>query len=245
MSWRLQLGSAFIPAIPLTLGIWFCPESPRWLMKKRRYQQAYGSFLRLRNTPLQAARDLYYTRALLEQEEVVAENISGRRTGNMVTRFFELFTIPRVRRATQASGIAMITQQFCGVSTAIFSRLRTLTGPDQHHCLLLVDHLRQRRRDGPQCAAGLVRFRHGQLHLRLARGLYHRHVWTTRAAAVHVSEHDVVVARSRVCVLDPRVQPGASRPDRLLHLRLLRLLLAGRGTCAVHVLGRGVSAVPS
>lgn len=26
ISWRLQLGSAFIPAIPLVLGIWFCPE---------------------------------------------------------------------------------------------------------------------------------------------------------------------------------------------------------------------------
>jgi hypothetical protein len=30
IAWRLQIGSAFIPAIPLTLGIYFCPESPRW-----------------------------------------------------------------------------------------------------------------------------------------------------------------------------------------------------------------------
>jgi MFS family permease len=26
IAWRLQLGSAFIPAVPLVLGIWFCPE---------------------------------------------------------------------------------------------------------------------------------------------------------------------------------------------------------------------------
>ena len=26
IAWRLQIGSAFIPAIPLTLGIYFCPE---------------------------------------------------------------------------------------------------------------------------------------------------------------------------------------------------------------------------
>lgn len=26
LSWRLQLGSAFIPAIPLVCGVWFCPE---------------------------------------------------------------------------------------------------------------------------------------------------------------------------------------------------------------------------
>ena len=85
ISWRLQLGSAFIPAVPLVLGIYFVPEvrrahisrkqafantfqSPRWLMKKGRYKQAYQSFLRLRNTPLQAARDLYYTHALLAED---------------------------------------------------------------------------------------------------------------------------------------------------------------------------------
>lgn len=26
IAWRLQIGSAFIPAVPLVLGIWFCPE---------------------------------------------------------------------------------------------------------------------------------------------------------------------------------------------------------------------------
>lgn len=29
IAWRLQLGSAFIPAVPLLIGIYFCPESPR------------------------------------------------------------------------------------------------------------------------------------------------------------------------------------------------------------------------
>jgi MFS family permease len=31
-AWRLQLGSAMLPAIPLIVGIYFCPESPRWCM---------------------------------------------------------------------------------------------------------------------------------------------------------------------------------------------------------------------
>ena len=33
IAWRLQLGSAFIPAVPLVIGIYFCPESPRWYIK--------------------------------------------------------------------------------------------------------------------------------------------------------------------------------------------------------------------
>jgi hypothetical protein len=33
-AWRYQLGSAFIPAVPLILFIYLCPESPRWCMSK-------------------------------------------------------------------------------------------------------------------------------------------------------------------------------------------------------------------
>ncbi|PSN74444.1 hypothetical protein BS50DRAFT_642797 [Corynespora cassiicola Philippines] len=120
IAWRLQLGSAFIPAVPLVLGIWFVPESPRWLMKKKKYALAYKSFLKLRNTPLQAARDLYYTHALLEQEEVLIKESGVRPESNFFTRFAELFTIPRVRRATQASGIVMIGQQMCGINIIAF-----------------------------------------------------------------------------------------------------------------------------
>ncbi|KAF1969772.1 sugar transporter [Bimuria novae-zelandiae CBS 107.79] len=120
IAWRLQLGSAFIPAVPLVLGVWFVPESPRWLMKKRKYAKAYRSFLRLRNTPLQAARDLYYTHALLAQEVVLIREAGLSPESNFFTRFVELFTIPRVRRATQASGIVMIGQQMCGINIIAF-----------------------------------------------------------------------------------------------------------------------------
>ena len=34
IGWRLQLGSAMIPAIPLLLFVYFCPESPRWYMSE-------------------------------------------------------------------------------------------------------------------------------------------------------------------------------------------------------------------
>ena len=114
IAWRLQLGSAFIPAVPLVLGVWFCPESPRWLISKKKYSKAYKSLLRLRNSPLQAARDLYFIQAQIVQEEVLIEEAGFAKNANLFTRFIELFTIPRLFRATQASGIAMIIQQMCG-----------------------------------------------------------------------------------------------------------------------------------
>ena len=82
-----------------------CPESPRWYMKKGRYQDAYQSFKRLRNSTLQAARDLYYVHCQLEEERAV---LAG---STYMRRAVELFTIPRVRRATLASWVVMIAQQ--------------------------------------------------------------------------------------------------------------------------------------
>lgn len=73
--------------------------------EKNKYPQAYKSLLRLRNNPLQAARDLYYIHSQLEIErEIIGQS-------NYVTRFIQLFTIPRVRRATLASFVVMIAQQ--------------------------------------------------------------------------------------------------------------------------------------
>lgn len=114
IAWRLQLGSAFIPAVPLLLGIYFVPESPRWLLKKGLHKKAYKSLLKLRNGPILAARDLYYIHAQLRAEDELVEQEGLSKADNFFTRFIELFTIPRVRRATQASGIIMIAQQMCG-----------------------------------------------------------------------------------------------------------------------------------
>jgi len=131
IAWRLQLGSAFLPAVPLVLGIFFCPgayntpcndihlidyisESPRWLMKKGRYRDAYNSFCRLRNSKLQSARDLYYVYRQIEAEKSV---MAGK---TYASRFVDLFTVPRLRRATLASFVAMIAQQMCGINIVAF-----------------------------------------------------------------------------------------------------------------------------
>ena len=90
--------------MPLWVGVYFCPESPRWYIKKKQYAKAYASLKRLRNTELQAARDLYYIHAQIEVESLFVKT-------NYLIRFIELFTIPRVRRATLASWTVMIAQQ--------------------------------------------------------------------------------------------------------------------------------------
>lgn len=111
LNWRLMLGSAGFPAIFVMLQVYMLPESPRWLIKKGRYPDAFKSLCRVRNSELQAARDLYYIHVLVVEEEAV---VRGR---NLV---WELFSVPRVRRATLASGIVMYMQQFCGVNVIAY-----------------------------------------------------------------------------------------------------------------------------
>ena len=111
LNWRLMLGSTVIAPIIVCAQVYFCPESPRWYLKKNKPQKAYQSFLRLRPTKLQAARDLYYVHVNLEVENSI------KRGRNLVA---EMFRVPRNRRAALASWIVMFMQQFCGVNVIAY-----------------------------------------------------------------------------------------------------------------------------
>jgi len=111
IAWRLQLGSAFIPAFVLMLGIWFCPESPRWLMKHNKHPAAFKSFLRLRSHPIISARDFYYSCVIYEVE------LSHAQGAGYFSRLFDCFRIPRIRRANYGASTVMIAQQMCGINS--------------------------------------------------------------------------------------------------------------------------------
>lgn len=76
--------------------------------EKKRYGAAFASLRRLRNTDLQAARDLFYIHAQLKHELVLQEG------NGYFTRLVGLFTAKRNRTATLASFTVMIAQQMCG-----------------------------------------------------------------------------------------------------------------------------------
>ena len=114
ISWRLQLGSAFIPSFILLCGIWFCPESPRWLMKKGRYYDAFKSMQKIRSHPIIGARDFYYSYILYVEEQKLA------RGAGYFQRLRDCFTVPRIRRANYGASTVMIAQQMCGINIISF-----------------------------------------------------------------------------------------------------------------------------
>ena len=97
LAWRLILGSTVVLPTFVCAQVYFCPESPRWLIQNGKNQKALRSFRKLRKSELQACRDLYYTYVGVELERKV------NRGKNFFTKFWELFSVPRNRRATWVS----------------------------------------------------------------------------------------------------------------------------------------------
>ncbi|QGI86816.1 hypothetical protein CEK25_013545 [Fusarium fujikuroi] len=114
ISWRLQLGSAFIPSFLLGIGIFFCPESPRWLMKHGKHAKGFRSMQRLRAHDIIAARDFYYSWIIYEEELTVA------RGAGYFQRLWDCFAVPRIRRANYGASTVMIAQQMCGINIISF-----------------------------------------------------------------------------------------------------------------------------
>lgn len=113
ISWRLQLGSAFIPSFVLGIGIFFCPESPRWLMKHGQYAKGFRSMVRLRSHPIIAARDFYYSNV------IYAEELKLARGAGYFARLWDCFAVPRIRRANYGASTVMIAQQMCGINSKL------------------------------------------------------------------------------------------------------------------------------
>jgi sugar porter (SP) family MFS transporter len=114
ISWRLQLGSAFIPSLVLAVGIFFCPESPRWLMKHGKVAQGFKSMDALRAHKIIAARDYYYSYVIYQEELKIAQG------AGYFARLRDCFTVPRIRRANYGASTVMLAQQMCGINIISF-----------------------------------------------------------------------------------------------------------------------------
>jgi Sugar (and other) transporter len=67
--WRLMFAEGLLPTLPLLALVFAVPESPRFLMKRGLYAEAYRSLLRLRGHPIRAAKEMFLLDAQLEAAE--------------------------------------------------------------------------------------------------------------------------------------------------------------------------------
>ncbi|WP_047865537.1 sugar porter family MFS transporter [Rubrobacter aplysinae] len=104
-SWRWPLGLALIPAVVLFVGMYFLPETPRWLVSKNREEEARRVLSHSRSSE-EVEREIGEIRAV-EQEE---EDQVGYR---------ELFA-PWVRPMIVVGVGLAVFQQLVGINTVIY-----------------------------------------------------------------------------------------------------------------------------
>lgn len=112
--WRLGFAIQAIPAIALMVGVFFVPESPRWLLLKGREQEAEHSFRRLHYN---GKNDEWCNREFT----IISENIKAELASNtsvswgslLKNRIFRkrLFVGVFVWAAAMLSGISFV--QYC------------------------------------------------------------------------------------------------------------------------------------
>ncbi|KAI0378902.1 hypothetical protein F5Y04DRAFT_136548 [Hypomontagnella monticulosa] len=132
---RLTLGAPFVPSIFLMIGLYFCPESPRYYMRRKTSsynpQKAYEVLLRLRKTKLQALRDIYLVYKSVQLEEYSDDSDGDNSSDgiprgffahlrNYVSQYRELFVQRRLRNALISSSIVNLAQQLCGINILAF-----------------------------------------------------------------------------------------------------------------------------
>ena len=207
-TWRLQIASSFIPAVPLACLVFFCEfdskrlsvadrrgtESPRWYMRHERMRDAYVAMRKLRKSDVQATRDLYYAWVQWQTEKAAIGDRS------VIKRFGDLFTVPRIRRATLAAASVHIGQDFCGINSVSTCFLERLAGDeaDPKPSLFTARTFSRSvvrpmsRLSGPRSVSERsTLFSHGQSQRRgkarrsfQACRLHHRHLWPSSAQPV-------------------------------------------------------------
>lgn len=105
--WRIMLAICALPAIFLFVGMLRMPESPRWLISKRRDDEALAVLMQVRTEDRARAE-------MAEVEELALEEQAAQ-TGGLAD-----LAIPWVRRIMLAAVVIALAQQFTGVNSVMY-----------------------------------------------------------------------------------------------------------------------------
>jgi len=102
-SWRIMFGIGLIPALMLSIGMFFLPESPRWLIRQGAIDRAKKILQTLRNKP-DVSEEVNYIQQSLQVKKA---------------SFKEIFS-PTIRPVLFLGAILGFIQQATGINTIIY-----------------------------------------------------------------------------------------------------------------------------
>ncbi|PMD53444.1 fructose transporter 1 [Hyaloscypha bicolor E] len=111
-SWRYMLGSSLLFSTVMFVGIFFMPESPRFLMHKGRTTKAWHVWKQIRGEEPEARKEFFV------MKHSVAEELAVQQQGKATKRFvwMDFFTVPRARRAIIYANVMVFLGQFTGIN---------------------------------------------------------------------------------------------------------------------------------
>ncbi|GAQ92108.1 hexose transporter [Klebsormidium nitens] len=109
-TWRWMLGVAGVPALLQMLLMLFLPESPRWLFRQGRAEDARAALLRMRSVG-EAQEELEHMEAVAAAEKVSAEPAPS---------FWDMVATTEMRLALLAGVGLQVFQQLVGINTVMY-----------------------------------------------------------------------------------------------------------------------------
>ncbi|KAK3711146.1 hypothetical protein QZH41_020717 [Actinostola sp. cb2023] len=110
--WRYMFGLAAVPSVVMFLGCLLLPESPRWLVKKRKLDAARNVLVKLRGVQ-NIEEELQSIIEVCQKEEIIAQE---QEKGGCIS----LFTDPIARRAMLVGCMLQAVQQLSGINTLMY-----------------------------------------------------------------------------------------------------------------------------
>jgi hypothetical protein len=101
-AWRGPFAVGCLPPLILLSGIYWLPESPRWLMINGRYEEARRNLLKL-HTPEEAAIEIVQIQAQMEIDRTLRSS------------YWAMFTKPSYRKRTLIGMATTASIQFSGI----------------------------------------------------------------------------------------------------------------------------------
>lgn len=108
-SWRYMLGASLVFSTILMVGAVFFPESPRWLMKKGRYQRSLRVWRKIRGFEGEELQEFIKMKKVVETER--------KHTKPFLVVMMDFILVPHCRRAFELGVGIMFIQEFSGVAT--------------------------------------------------------------------------------------------------------------------------------
>ena len=110
-----MLGSSLVFSTIMLVGMFFMPESPRFLMHKGRTLEAFNVWKRIRGTELQENREEFFV-----MKHSVLNELESKDTRSGGFAWLDFITVPRARRSIVYANIMIFLGQFTGINAIMY-----------------------------------------------------------------------------------------------------------------------------